>query len=75
MPGLPSVTAADIVKVLEAAGFKFDRQKGSHMVFKKPSQPLVIVVPNHRKKNIGPGLLRKIIRNSGLTVEEFIALL
>ncbi|MDR3688433.1 MAG: type II toxin-antitoxin system HicA family toxin [Fimbriimonas sp.] len=54
------------------AGGHFDRQSGSHMILKKPGVRLSLSIPDH--KVLDRGLLRRLIRDAGLTVEQFIAL-
>lgn len=74
MPKLPTVTANKVIKALEKIGFQAVRQRGSH-VRMKHEDSRVVTVPVHKGKNIGRGLLRKILRDAELTVEEFIELL
>ena len=74
MPKLPVVTASEVIKALEKIGFQAVRQKGSHVRMKHKDNR-VVTVPIHKGKTIGKGLLRKILRDSELTVEEFIELL
>ena len=70
---LPLVSWKDIAKVLQKAGFELDHQHGSHLVFRRVQTPhRRVAVPRH--KEIGRGLLRKIIWDAGLTVEEFLDL-
>ncbi len=68
---LPSET---IIKVLENIGFRKIRQRGSHIFMEHPDGRTT-VVPFHRGEDVGRGLLRKIIRDTGLTREEFLNLL
>ena len=74
MPRLPSVTAKDVVRVLEGIGFEAVRQRGSHARFRHPDGRTV-TVPIHSGKDIGRGLLRKILRDAELTPDEFRELL
>ena len=74
MPKLPVVTAKEIIKALEKIGFQAVRQKGSH-VRMKHEDSRIVTVPVHKGKTIGKGLLRKILRDAELTVEEFVELL
>ncbi|CAN5291312.1 type II toxin-antitoxin system HicA family toxin [soil metagenome] len=73
MPPLPVVSAKKATKVFESVGWRFYRQKGSHMIFKKRGAAIQLAIPNH--KELGAGLLRGLIRDSGLSVEEFVNLL
>ena len=74
MSRLPRVSGREVVKALESAGYEFDRQRGSHIVLRQGVEPRRrLVVPDHKK--LSRGTLRAIIRQAGLTVEEFIELL
>ncbi len=66
--------ASKIIKALSKVGFKIARTHGSHVVLKHPDGR-VTVVPVHPGEDIGSGLLVKIIRDTGLTKEDFLALL
>ena len=74
MPKLPAITANEVIKALEKRGFYRVRQKGSHVQLKNEDN-LVVTVPIHKGKTLGRGLLRKILRDANLTVEELIELL
>lgn len=71
MARLPSIRAREVVRIAEAVGFTLDRQRGSHAVYYRASDNRRIVIPMHGTKNLKPGTLRAIIRDMGLSVEEF----
>ena len=73
MSRLPSLSWQHVVGALERAGFVFDRQKGSHMVYYHPETSHSVVVPRHR--TIKMGTLREILREANLSREEFRKLL
>lgn len=73
MSKLPVISGANCIKALEKAGFSVRRQKGSHVMLRRDNPYALVVVPDH--KALKPGTLRKIIRDTGLTVDEFIVLL
>ncbi len=74
MSGLPSVTGREVVKALTKSGYERDRQRGSHIILRQVASPhRRIVVPDHDE--VARGTLRAIIRQAGLTVDEFKALL
>jgi predicted RNA binding protein YcfA (HicA-like mRNA interferase family) len=73
MSKLPSISGTNCIKTLLKAGFIIKRQEGSHIVLRRDNPFSQIVVPNH--KELDRGTLRAIIRQAGLTVEEFIDLL
>jgi predicted RNA binding protein YcfA (HicA-like mRNA interferase family) len=67
---LPILSGKEVVKALVKLGYERDRQKGSHIVLRQNIYPFRrIVIPDH--KEISKGTLRAIIRETGLTVEEF----
>lgn len=74
MTRLPRIKGREIVRVLEKAGFIIDRTRGSH-VFIKHSDGRATAVPIHSGETIGPGLLRAILRDVELSVNELIKLL
>ena len=64
----------ETVERLRAAGFAFDRQaKGSHEVWYNPETHRRVTVPHH-PGDLPMGTLRAIIREAGLTVDEFLSL-
>lgn len=74
MSVLPRASGREVVKALARIGYEQDRQRGSHIILRQNSYPhRRITVPNH--KEIAKGTLRAIIREAGLTVDEFKALL
>jgi len=71
---LPRVSGQTVAMALTGVGYERDRQKGSHIVLRQVVAPhRRIVVPDHRE--VAKGTLRAIIRQTGLTVEEFRQLL
>ena len=73
MTRLPVVSGRECVKALERAGFYVRRQEGSHIILRRDSPFAQVVVPDH--KELDRGTLRAILRQSGLTVDQFNALL
>ena len=73
MPKIPQVRAREVVRVAEALGFVFDRQKGSHAVFYRASDRRRVVIPMHGTKDLRSGTLRGIINDLGITIEDFTA--
>jgi predicted RNA binding protein YcfA (HicA-like mRNA interferase family) len=71
-PRLPVVSGADVVCALGAAGFEQVSQRGSHVKLRNAGGRTAIV-PLHRE--LAPGTLRSVLRQAGLTVEDFLALL
>jgi len=75
MAKLPSLTARKVVRALKRVGFVEDRQKGSHLVLIHPEKKVRTVVPVHQGRTIKEPLLRAIIRDANLSVDEFMELL
>ncbi len=74
MPKLPNVTAQALIAALEKIEFSIIRQKGSH-VRMKHEDGRVVTIPVHAGKDIGKGLLLKILRDADLSKEALIDLL
>jgi predicted RNA binding protein YcfA (HicA-like mRNA interferase family) len=70
---LPRISGRDCVKALGKIGFLVRRQQGSHIVVQRLDPFSQLVVPDH--KELDRGTLRAIIRQSGISLEEFIELL
>ena len=62
-------SGAEAVRKLQKAGWSAVRQKGSHVMLTNSGYPWTLSVPQH--KELGPGLLRKLLRQADLTVEKF----
>lgn len=74
MAKLPAVSGRDAVAAFEGLGYHVTRRRGSHMMLRSSeSTRKRLVVPDH--KELAKGTLRSLIRDAGLTVEEFVQLL
>lgn len=73
MSKLPRISGRECVKALTKAGFYFVRQKASHMYIRRDEPFAQISVPDH--KELDKGTLKSIIRQAGLTADEFIELM
>jgi len=69
----PVISGAEAVKAFQRAGWRVDRQRGSHVVLLKPGHVASLSVPQHPE--LAPGTLRALIRAAGMSVEDFAALL
>lgn len=74
MTRLPRPKGKELIKALERAGFFPERTRGSH-VFLKHGDGRVTTVPVHSGETIGPGLLRAILRDAEISIEELSELL
>ena len=73
MSRLPRLRGADLVAALKRAGFQVARVRGSHHVMQH-ADGRSTVVPVHAGETVGPGLLRKILRDCDITAEALEAL-
>ena len=76
MTRLPAVTAGQTLRALQRAGLVIVRSTGSHHRVVHPADASrATTVAVHAGKTLKRGTLRNIIKQAGLTVEEFTALL
>jgi len=73
MGKLGNISGKEAVKALQKAGWQPIGQVGSHLVMVKPGIRVNLSIPQHKELSVGT--LRALIRNAGLTVEEFLELL
>lgn len=73
MSKLPAISGGERVKALSKARFVIYRQRGSHVTMVCQNPPAQTTIPLH--KELDRGTLRAIIRQAGLTVDEFISML
>ena len=74
MSQLPVVSGRQVVKALRNIGYEFDHQRGSHIVLRHTDPPhRRLTVPDHDE--MAKGTLWAIVRQAGLTVDQFKALL
>ena len=71
MPKLPCVSGQKVARALERLGFERRRQRGSNLVMRRGSA--VCVVPMHRE--VDQGTLRGVLRQAGVSEEDFVAAL
>jgi len=74
MPKLPRLTAREITAVLEKIGFSLARQSGSHQIFKNPAGKRA-TVPFHGSRILHPKVLKNILRDAELSLEDLEKLL
>jgi predicted RNA binding protein YcfA (HicA-like mRNA interferase family) len=69
---LAGFSGDEVIKILQSLGFKVMRQKGSHVVLRKegPDRSTGTVVPRH--KELAVGTLRGLLRQAGISQEEFL---
>jgi predicted RNA binding protein YcfA (HicA-like mRNA interferase family) len=72
MSRLPVCSGQDAIRAFQKLGYQVDHQTGSHIILRHP-QMRRLTVPNHRE--LAKGTLRALIREAGLTKDEFVNLL
>jgi predicted RNA binding protein YcfA (HicA-like mRNA interferase family) len=69
---MPKLYSSDyIAKILRRNGFHFVSQKGSHIKYRKEGNPTLTVIIPAERKQIPTGTFHSILRQSGLSKEEF----
>jgi predicted RNA binding protein YcfA (HicA-like mRNA interferase family) len=76
MTKIPVLTSREVIKGLKEAGFEFDRQaKGSHEIWYNPGTKRSTTIPNHPGVEIPKGTLKAILKQAGISLEDFVQLL
>jgi len=70
MSNLANISGKNAVKAFQKFGWQIRGQVGSHVVMTKEGERANLSVPQH--KELAQGTLRKLIKNAGLSVEEFL---
>ncbi len=73
MGKLSNIAGKEAAKAFQKAGWQLAGQVGSHLVLTKPGVRVNLSIPQHKELSVGT--LRALIRNAGLTVDEFLELL
>lgn len=72
MSKLPRLSGRECAATLLKAGFHVKRQHGSHLILRRDDPFAQVVVPDHEE--LDRGTLRAIIRQAGLSVDQFVEL-
>ena len=73
MGKLGNISGKEAAQAFRRAGWQAIGQVGSHLVMVKAGVRVNLSIPQHKELSVGT--LRSLIRNAGLTVDEFIELL
>ena len=73
MSDVPSVTGGRAIATFQRFGFTVVRIKGSHHIMKKPGHRYLLSVPVHKGKSIKKGTLGSLIKDAGITIDDFVA--
>jgi len=72
MSRLGSYCGEEVVKAFQRAGWRIARVRSSHVILEKEGHMATLSVPVHKCKNVKRGTLRDLIKDAGLSIEEFI---
>ena len=72
MSKIPSIDGRAAISIFEKFGFSVARIRGSHHVMKKDGHRDLLSVPVHGHDPLKRGLLKGLISDAGLTVDEFL---
>ncbi|MFP4502236.1 MAG: type II toxin-antitoxin system HicA family toxin [Candidatus Hydrogenedentota bacterium] len=72
MGDLPVLKPQKVARILERHGFTLVRQRGSHRQYRH-ANGRATTVPFHKGRDIAPSLLQRIVKDTGLTMEQFLA--
>lgn len=70
-PRIPALKAPEIIKIINKKGFIKVRQSGSHAIFRHDDGRRV-TIPIHRNKDLGRGLLRQIMKDADISIEDIV---
>jgi predicted RNA binding protein YcfA (HicA-like mRNA interferase family) len=73
MGKLANISGKEAVKAFKKVGWQSLGQVGSHLVMIKPGVRVNLSIPQHKELSVGT--IRALIRNAGITVDEFLELL
>lgn len=71
-PRLPQITASELVAFLRKKGFIPKRQRGSHLTLWSEERGTVVTVPVHGNCDLGRGLVVRILKDAGFSIDEFL---
>jgi len=75
MPNIPIISGNKLIKTLIKKGFILKRINGSHHILIHNENHITVSIPVHKGKTLGKGITLAIIKDAGLTVEEFLKLI
>lgn len=72
MSKLPAVTSSDLIGIVKEFGFVAQKQKGSHLHLKRATDKRRITIPVHKGRDIPKGTLTAILKDAGISTEDFL---
>lgn len=76
MGKMPALKPSAVIRALVRAGFVVYHQRGSHVQLRHPVRPhLRVTIPHHTSFDLPPTVVASIIKQAGLSREEFLDLI
>jgi predicted RNA binding protein YcfA (HicA-like mRNA interferase family) len=72
MSKLHNLKPDKVIKAFERAGWRIERQTGSHVILSRENYPYILSIPVHKGKPIKQGLIKALIKAAQLTEKEFL---
>jgi predicted RNA binding protein YcfA (HicA-like mRNA interferase family) len=63
---LEKVKVREVIRMIEADGWRLARTRGSHRQYKHPTKPGLVTVPGNSNDDLAPGTLNSILKQAGL---------
>jgi predicted RNA binding protein YcfA (HicA-like mRNA interferase family) len=60
------VKVREVIKLIKQDGWQFERQRGSHRIYRHPQKPGVVIVAGKHREDVPLGTLKNILRQAGL---------
>ena len=74
-PFIRGVSFADALTRLKLVGWQEQWQEGSHLRLVHPrKQGVVLILPDHRRRDMSPRTLGNVVEDAGLTERQFASL-
>lgn len=74
-PKFANLKPREVVRALQRAGYIIHETTGSHVHLKHPARPGRVTIPYHGRFDLPKHIVKSIVRQAGLTNEEFFRLL
>jgi predicted RNA binding protein YcfA (HicA-like mRNA interferase family) len=69
---MKSVSGKTLCKIIEQHGWKLKRITGSHHIYAKLGEAVILSIPVHSNRDLPTGTLKSILKDAGLTEEDIL---
>ena len=73
MTRAPQITARELLAFLKRRGFEEERRSGSHLVLRNSGTGKTVTLPVHTGCDLGRGLAIRVLRDAGLSLDDYLA--